>query len=429
MRGGMTTPFPTSSILPEQGPPLRVPMTYFLTGILFFVFYSVMLIVEGGHLFDFYLASKTVASVHLLTLGFLALVMIGALCQMVPVICGKPVLPPRISLGIYAAILCGILLLVWGVYLHHVLLIRTAPVFLVTSFLFFSAASLRAVFKSRAFSKTAVGIGVSVIFLACAVVIGAGLAFMRTGFFSYVSHPLFFQTHVAFGILGWVGVLIMSVSWQVIPMFYIAPSYGRQFTGGAIFLCLLSLLLCVVALFGFWSSLSYIGICMLAFTVLALNPIYTLKILSRRKKTLNDPTLKFWISGLICSILSFALIIAVWAFRLNLPVAFIGWLVVPGWAMFIIHGMLCRIMPFLVWFHRFSSLAGKTPIPSLKKILPYEKINISYILHISALIVGAVSFLAHFSSGFRVAGVLMLLCSLYLLNIGVYVLRFKDPYS
>ena len=36
--------------------------------------------------------------------------------------------------------------------------------------------------------------------------------------------------------------------------------------------------------------------------------------------------------------------------------------------------MLYKIVPFLIWFHRFSTLVGKVKVPLLKDVLP-EKPN------------------------------------------------------
>ncbi|MCH2288108.1 MAG: hypothetical protein MK481_11730 [SAR324 cluster bacterium] len=35
--------------------------------------------------------------------------------------------------------------------------------------------------------------------------------------------------------------------------------------------------------------------------------------------------------------------------------------------------MLYKIVPFLIWFHRFSTLVGKVKVPLLKDVLPEKR--------------------------------------------------------
>jgi len=44
-----------------------------------------------------------------------------------------------------------------------------------------------------------------------------------------------------------------------------------------------------------------------------------------------------------------------------------------GFAATITNGMLYKIVPFLIWFHRFSTLVGKVKVPLLKDILPVKR--------------------------------------------------------
>lgn len=45
------------------------------------------------------------------------------------------------------------------------------------------------------------------------------------------------------------------------------------------------------------------------------------------------------------------------------------WVAIWGWAGLIMQGMLSRIVPFLVWFHRFSARVGLEPVPSMRSML------------------------------------------------------------
>ena len=45
-----------------------------------------------------------------------------------------------------------------------------------------------------------------------------------------------------------------------------------------------------------------------------------------------------------------------------------GFLGVVGWVSLTIIGMMHKIVPFLVWFHRYSDLVGVEPVPALHQL-------------------------------------------------------------
>ena len=55
----------------------------------------------------------------------------------------------------------------------------------------------------------------------------------------------------------------------------------------------------------------------------------------------------------------------------------------------IMHGMLTRIVPFLVWFHRITPLIGKTSVPSVRGLLSQRRISIGFGIHLASVVMGA----------------------------------------
>ena len=81
------------------------------------------------------------------------------------------------------------------------------------------------------------------------------------------------------------------------------------------------------------------------------------------------------------------LIAALWLDDPRWPLVF-GWLAIWGWAGMIVHGMLTRIVPFLVWFHRFAALVGLEPVPPMRRMLPVGRATVAYWLHALTLVLG-----------------------------------------
>ena len=95
----------------QQAPPISVPLRFFLSAPLFALLSSIVLLWSGEDLMASRWSPATLAAVHLLTLGYMAMVMAGAMIQMLPVLAGTPVPRPRLFAGIvHVALVLGVLL-------------------------------------------------------------------------------------------------------------------------------------------------------------------------------------------------------------------------------------------------------------------------------------------------------------------------------
>ncbi len=74
----------------------------------------------------------------------------------------------------------------------------------------------------------------------------------------------------------------------------------------------------------------------------------------------------------------------------------------------ILHGMLMRIVPFLVWFHRIAPQIGKMKVVSIRGLLSQQRITIGFALHLASLAVGVVAIITQTDVAARIAGALLL---------------------
>ncbi len=100
----------------------------------------------------------------------------------------------------------------------------------------------------------------------------------------------------------------------------------------------------------------------------------------------------------------------------------LGWFAVWGWAGMIMHGMLTRIVPFLVWFHRIAPLIGKTNVPSIRSLLSQRRITIGFSVHLASLIVGAAAIVTQADILARTTGVLLIVTGISLGSSLIHVL-------
>jgi hypothetical protein len=184
-------------------------------------------------------------------------------------------------------------------------------------------------------------------------------------------------------------------------MFQLTPAYPAQLTRWLAVLLFLPLLLLAPASHA--PALRLVLEIMLAagFAVFALT---TLWLQTKRRRKLADVSLDFW-RGSMGSLL---LAIALWLSAQIVPALhdmqsygmLLGVLMIVGFAMSVINGMLYKIVPFLVWFHLQSSRGPSSShaVPNVREILPESSTRRQMRLHFAALcaLLAAVAFPAIF---------------------------------
>jgi len=396
----------TEGLRLEQAPPLSIPLRFFLVAPVALVVAGALLVWGGDTLIWTRFGATTAALLHLGTLGFLASVMLGALYQMIPVVAGAPVPIVRSAHVVHVALVLGVGALVLGFAAASHLGMLVAAAALGSTFVLFVAPVAVALARAPTKSATVHGMRLAVTGLVALVTLGVLMALARSSGAPTPRYAGWMSAHIALGLVVWVGGLLTAVSFQVVPMFYLTPSFPRwaeRAIVGSVALSLVATLVAVAANLGdrFTAFAALPG----ALGVFVLHPLATLRGIRRRRRKRPDPSLRFWQAGLGFGLLAFpGALAAVLADDSRWPVLF-GWLVVWGWAGLIVHGMLTRIVPFLVWFHRFSALVGRAPVPPMRRLLPDSFARTGLGLHLATLLAGAAALGLGSSLLTRIAGV------------------------
>jgi hypothetical protein len=273
--------------------------------------------------------------------------------------------------------------------------------------------------------------------LSLVIVTLTGLAMARgfAGDAFPANRMLWVQIHLTLAFLGWVGGLIMALSWQVIPMFYLASTVSKTRRQWLLGLLMLGLILPLVSVYtdgltsGFLTPGQLAGIAALpaAIVIWLLHPVLLLRNLSQRKRKRGDASLLFWKAGLSAALLMIPIATAI----LLLPdprwQILFGWIAIWGWAGMIMHGMLTRIVPFLVWFHRHSALVGLAPVPSMRSLLSQTRIKMGFILHLGSVISGIAAIYLQLSLLAQLTGLLLAATALNLAGMLIHVLWRRKP--
>lgn len=187
--------------------------------------------------------------------------------------------------------------------------------------------------------------------------------------------------HLAWGLVGWVAMLVAVVSWQVVPMFQMTPAYPASLRRWLATMVMSALLLLSLAAWRGWPLL-WLPEVLLA-VLLAIFAALTLRLLSQRRRRHGDASLRFWQVGMtalfVAALLAPALRVlpALLAERVALAAAV---LFIAGFALSVVCGMLYKIVPFLVFLH-LQQRIGANPSarhrifpPNMKTLLPEPRL-------------------------------------------------------
>ncbi len=348
----------------DQAPPISVVMRFFLTvpvfGILLsvIIFFNPQTILTPAH-------PSSLAMIHLMFLGVITMAMIGALFQMQSVLGGRAIPAAQgNAFLIHLFLVIGILSLGAAFYFSLSVLFVIASVFLGAALLYTANLILPLLFGGVT-HETLRGMRLALIALSVTAVLGVVMASEYANNTFSASHEAIRTAHYSLGLIGWIGVLIIAVAFQVVEMFYVTVPYSVWCKRNAFNVIGISLLFKIVGLFAGWA---YVWVFDLVIGALLIGFVTTTaKRISQRKRRVSDVSIWFWSAGI--ALLSIA-VLSYGGFEWGRyePLQTVSLIAFALFALAIILGMMGKIVPFLVWFHLNS--AGYMDAPIMSNIIP-----------------------------------------------------------
>jgi hypothetical protein len=374
----------------EQSPRLSAPLRFFLTAPLFGILAGALLLWSGPDLLASRWTPGALALTHLITVGFMLQVMLGALLQLLPVVAGANMAHPlRIARVVHAALTLGALTLAAAFLSYRPWLFGVAALLLGIGVLVFVTSAARALLGVASTHATVAGLKLALLGLTATLALGLVMAVALAG---SLNLPLLSLTtaHLGWGLLGWGGVLVAAVAYVVVPMFQLTPAYPDRFMRHFAPLAIGIMTLWTVTELADWSAPS--GLLATAATVAGASLAGITLIVTRRSKRARlDPTQLCWRLATLCTLVASALWLAsglitpleqwpAW------PLLW-GVLVLFGGFVSVMVGMLYKIVPFLIWLHLRNLGRGKVSAPNMKQVLAESDMRQHLWLHALALAV------------------------------------------
>ncbi|MCI0500311.1 MAG: hypothetical protein L0Y61_01010 [Epsilonproteobacteria bacterium] len=352
----------------DQAPPFEAPLKFFLTAPIMAIIGSLMVL----------FGETNIIALHLVTIGFLIMMMFGAMQQMLPVVAGVVIKKSLFTANLtYGFLLIFLFSFSIGFYYYLAGFLQFSIIALLLSIAFFSIVSLKGLFEVQNRSLIVNGMIVSFGFFVMAFLLGLLMIYLHISENIGELYSQILSLHFNIIFFGWVFLLIATIAFQVIPMFWVCEAYTKNEQKIIIFGTTMSLLLLIAD-----TSLHF-GLYIIFKFFIALIGLFfsfiTYTKLQKRKRKLRDQSVLFWQTGLLF------FIFGLFAFITSEFIEFdqyITLIMFGGFAISIINGMAYKIIPFLTWFHLSSK--GIFTVPNMRDMIVDKLITLQRYLHILA---------------------------------------------
>ena len=373
---------------------IRVPLAFMLTGITAFLAAIALIFLRPEVLTTYHYNQYVVAITHLVVLGWIGSVVMGAMYQLVPVALETKLFSQRLAGIQFALHLVGFCGMVWMFWTWNMKQVGHFGSIFAAGVLLFIYNLFRTLLRVPRWNVVATAVASTLFWLALTVSVGLMVV---AGKCSYdlvdAGAPTTWQTpligavagigrwaarfdqmgvmhaHAHIGVVGVFLMLIIGVSYRLVPMFTLSEVQKPRRAMASVLLLNAGLLGAFCAIVArsqikiFFSGVAVLGLVLYGCELRAI-------LLARKRKGI-DWAVKSFFTGLFClTFLSPLALVLSWPglplnnFTGQLENAY-GLAALLGLISFAIVGMLYKILPFLVWYHSYSRKIGTARVPSL----------------------------------------------------------------
>ncbi|TPN35237.1 hypothetical protein [Mesorhizobium sp. B1-1-6] len=398
----------------------RWTMAYFAAALAFLIAAQALMIAGFGFPTVGVEASETLVIVHMITIGWLSLLMCGALLQFVPVLVAQPLRDESLALPALTCLLMGLFCLLTG-FLQlsgaidvNVPVLALAGLFLPAGFSLIVWVLGRTLWSVRPSSLQlpARFVAGGLASIAVTAALGASFAFVLSGqapgWADFDLRTLALPIHVTVGLGGWLGLTSIGVSYRLLPMFMLCPDSER--TSGHLVLWTGGAALGLIVLEGPFEAVSgttalpivLAGILGLVATVFyGVDLVFFYRNRRRRKIELNSRSALGAFSALYLSVLLVLALLATGTFAEHASA--IVYLVSFGWLTGLGLSQLYKIVPFLTWLECYGPVMGRKPTPRVQDLVVETRAKYWFSLYYVGVLAGTGALLADATVLFRIA--------------------------
>jgi hypothetical protein len=424
-----------------------LPLRFILTGLVALVSALILILIRPTILSTYHYNQYVIGTTHLVVLGWLSTLVMGAVYQLVPVALETPLFSERLARAQFYLHVIGVAGMVWMFWTWNMTHVGHFGSVFAAGVALFVYNITRTLMRVPRWTVVATGVASSLAWLCLTICLGLAIVAGKCSYeaASSTSVPLLGSTlqvlqavgkfaarfdqiglmhaHAHAGVLGIFLMLIVGVSYRLVPMFTLSEVQSERRANLSVLLLNAGLLACLVTipLRSAWKTAAA-GVVVMGLLVYGWE---ICRILGARKRRPMDWGVRIFLTGVGTFFLLGALAgVLSWpglplnAFTGQLENAY-GFTALLGAVSLAIIGMLYKIVPFLVWYKAYSRLIGLAKVPSLADLYSPTLQAVGFWIYLTGLVVVLTGILLA-NDGIVRGGVVLLASSvgLLLINLG-----------
>lgn len=348
---------------------IKLPLGFIIFALLAFAVSQIILFFNSSELLvGMFRIPKIWMSAHFLLLGFAVMTAMGAMYQLIPVAFLTSIWNQK--LGFIQFFITAIGLTSFALLLGFRTNIAVhGGALVVIGILIFIFQMTKTMLKLEKFTTMAAFVISALACLLLTVTAGFLLAW-NLAFGEMFDHVSILLSHMTLGLAGWFTLLIMGLSYKMIPMFSLSHGFTNKWTDPALYTYLTGLAVTIISYWIHLPTIRAVGLLLLfigyGFFALDIKEILAKRVKKKLDKPFSFSITAIW-NGLILHFIAFLAAL----FNLNSENVW-GWIIylyMMTWVIFSMLGYLYKIVPFLVWTHKYSEMVGKEKVPTLKEMM------------------------------------------------------------
>ncbi|MCO5130533.1 MAG: hypothetical protein M9932_08190 [Xanthobacteraceae bacterium] len=414
----------------------RWTMSYFAAAVMALIAAEAVMLAGIGYPQAPIAAPESLLLVHLVAIGWLSLLMCGALFQFVPVLVVRPLHSDTLPLPTLGLLVAGLAALLLG-FAQLGGIVQTPFAFLPAAAILLGAGFTlvlwnlgRTLWAARPLPLPARFVVGGLCSLAATVLFGVIFALVLGGV-ATVPHLVDVATfglpiHVIAGLGGWLTFTAIGVSYRLLAMFMLAPELEGRTTRGALYLGAAALAAVIV---GGAAAICLAGNVMTAVAIGGLlgvaclvlygrDIVHLYRARKRRVVELNSRMAAVALANLAATVALGIVLMAAGRFtdHVGVVVFLVGFAWLTGFGL----AKLYKIVAFLTWLECYGPVLGKTATPRVQDLVTESRAQKWFVLYFVAVWIAAAALLLAQPWLFRSAAGAMLFATV---SIGVELMR------
>jgi cbb3-type cytochrome oxidase subunit 1 len=407
---------PSRAGFSPHAPSVNLPLRFMVTGMLSLLTGVILLVLRPEMLATYHYNQYVIATTHLVVLGWICTIVMGAMYQLVPVALETRLHSERLAIWQFTFHLVGFSGMVWMFWTWNMKQVGHFGAVLMVGVGLFIYNIARTLLRVPRWNVIATAVASALGWLSLAVCAGLTIA---VGKCSYESSSVLapgnpigvllhglksvatftarfdqigaMHAHAHLGALGVFVMLIVGISYKLVPMFTLSELQNPR-------RALASVALLNAGVLGSFVTILLRHPFKFAFALivvagLACYGLEMITILRARKRRALDWGLKSFLTAIsLLAPLSLLALILSWP---GLPLTTLtgrlenlyGFLALAGVVSFAIIGMFYKIIPFLVWYGSYSTHIGLRKVPSLAELYSPDLQALGYWTYVAGLTV------------------------------------------